>query len=129
MWCEGPGCHDLCIHFSLSGDLFKGAAETGCWICLQNLNSLKSSALSVAGQLVAEVQQALRGNLPSVTLMSEDVTLSPTAACFATLNYLCEDPAPTISINLPVPDIGSRIPEECMAHFRLVVIDMMLYST
>ena len=100
-----------------SGDLFKGAAETGCWICLQNLNSLKPSALSVAGQLVAEVQQALRANLPSVTLMSEDVTLSPSAACFSTLNYLSEE-QPLAGINLPVPDIGSKIPEECIAHFR-----------
>nr|XP_018669150.1 dynein heavy chain 9, axonemal [Ciona intestinalis] len=115
-------CTQSVDHYML-GDLFKGLAETGCWMCLSRFDSLSAPVLSVAGQLAAEVQKALRGGKPSITLMSEEVTLSPTAACFITLDGAKEPQKLKTGfksmLNVAVPTMLA-LPEECSTYFRTV---------
>ncbi|CAK8694749.1 unnamed protein product [Clavelina lepadiformis] len=109
-------CTQAVDHFML-GDLFKGIAETGCWICLQNLDTLKPSVLSVTGQLAAEVHRALIASKPSIILMSEEVSLSPHAACFVTL---CGSKKHTQGLNESVLSAAIQLPEECRSNFRVI---------
>nr|CAB3238693.1 dynein heavy chain 8, axonemal-like [Phallusia mammillata] len=112
-------CTQSMDHFML-GDLFKGIAETGCWICLQRFNTLRNSLLSVAGQLASEVQKALRAGKSSITLMSEDIDLSPTAACFVTLDPVPRVPDVRAMLNRSQPSVASSLPEGCVGYFRIV---------
>ena len=104
--------------FCFVGDLFKGVAETGCWICFHHVDTLKPSVLSVAGQLAAEVHQALMSGRPSITLMSEEVTLSPHAATFVTFNSAGRGSLSEKPLNKILPTIGATMPIEFTENFR-----------
>ena len=106
------------MFFDIPGDLFKGVAETGCWVCFHHVDALKPSVLSVAGQLAAEVRQALMSDRPAITLMSEEVTLSPYAASFVTFNSAARGSHEASPLNKIVPSIGAKMPKEFTENFR-----------
>lgn len=82
------------------------------------MDSLKQSVLSVAGQLAAEVRQALMAGRSAITLMSEEVSLSSHAACFVTFNSAAKREKEIISLNEIIPATGVKMPPEFTENFR-----------
>lgn len=104
------------ICYSDSGDLFKGLAETGCWLCMENINTLSLEVLSVATQLIGKVLDALRSGLASLELQGEDVSVVPTAAFFTTLRNKkdeCSD-----KVFMPLQTAVGSLPENFLKKFR-----------
>ena len=108
----------ILTQYLILGDLFKGISETGCWMCLQYVDALRPSVLSVAGQLAAEVHQALMAGRSAITIMSEEVVLSPHAACFVTFNSAPIINNPPNPLNNIANSIPAPLPKEFIDNFR-----------
>lgn len=119
--------------FKVLGDLFKGLAETGCWLCMEHINNLSPGVLSIAAQLIGKVLDALRSGLTSLELQNDDVAIVPSAAFFATLHKNREPCAEKIF--LPLPTTVGGLPESFLKKFRycgpcavLMVSSMLVFK-
>ncbi len=58
----------------------------GAWLCLNQLSLIPPETLSVLSQMLSAIQNAQRGGKAHFHLHSEELQLSPDAACFAVLD-------------------------------------------
>ncbi|XP_033641711.1 dynein beta chain, flagellar outer arm-like [Asterias rubens] len=70
------------------GDIFRGLASTGAWVCLNNLSHIPAPVLSIFSQLLQSFLDALRmGKSATVfPFQTDEVAVNANGACFATLD-------------------------------------------
>nr|XP_039248070.1 LOW QUALITY PROTEIN: dynein beta chain, ciliary-like [Styela clava] len=112
-------CCSASVDHYMLGDLFKGLAETGCWLCLEGMSKLAGGILSVACQLASDVLQALRSGQQSLVLQSEEVAVSPHAAFFATVDY-SEMHFKAPRMFSPYPTATAQLPPNFLKNFRII---------
>jgi dynein heavy chain, axonemal len=119
--CYVVNCSPELDHVSL-GTLITGAAASGAWLCLDELDRLSQATLTVCSLQLAALCTALKAcvqtapglQLADVTIDGETVTLSPACAVLATLQL---QPSTLIS-----SAHASVLPEGLKAQFRPVSV-------
>jgi len=92
--------------------LFKGAASSGMWICINEFNMIQVEVLSVVAQLVQELLEALKAHAETIDLQGSTTILKQQCGIFVTLN----------------PGYGyestHEVPENLRGLFRVIIITM-----
>jgi dynein heavy chain, axonemal len=116
-------CSPELDHTSL-GTLITGAAASGAWLCLDELDRLSQATLTVCSLQLAALCTALKAcaqtapglQLPDVTIDGETVTLSPACAVLATVQLQSR------TLNSSSGVHASVLPEGLKAQFRPVSV-------
>ncbi|CUG03846.1 Hypothetical protein, putative [Bodo saltans] len=74
------------IDFKAMGRIFVGIVKCGAWGCFDEFNRLKVDQLSAISQMIQVIQEALKNNEPSCTLLSRLIDVNPNSGIFVTLN-------------------------------------------
>jgi dynein heavy chain len=68
------------------GDIFKGVASSGAWICFDEFNRLIPEVLSVCTVQFKSVCDGCKSEASTVMIEGDDVRLDPTCGAFITMN-------------------------------------------
>ncbi|CAH1797693.1 unnamed protein product [Owenia fusiformis] len=103
-------------------DIFKGFATTGAWIGLNNLNVLSPAVLSVCAQYLSTVLDAIKAGKANVIISTEEVSLSLTGACFATIETSLKAESGNPEKLLLFNSRLSKLPATILNQFRAIAI-------
>ncbi|XP_076274081.1 dynein cytoplasmic heavy chain beethoven isoform X2 [Rhynchophorus ferrugineus] len=74
------------IDSSSMGRILTGLVKTGAWGCFDEFNRLDEATLSAVSTLIQSIQEALRRDSKTVTLLDREVTIDKHCGVFVTLN-------------------------------------------
>ncbi|KAJ3270644.1 Cytoplasmic dynein 2 heavy chain 1 [Terramyces sp. JEL0728] len=74
------------IDYKSMGRIFVGLVKCGAWGCFDEFNRLEEAVLSAVSQQIQVIQNALKKQEKSVTLLGKTVDLDPNSGIFVTLN-------------------------------------------
>ena len=84
------------------------------------MNQLSAAVISVLSQHLSTVLQALQAGKSTVQLHSQELQLSPDAACFAFIDSSVKVKANNPEKLLLFNSVLSTLPNDLLAHFRTV---------
>ena len=78
------------------GNIFKGAASSGAWVCFDEFNRLIPEVLSVATIQFKAVCDGIAADASRIRIEGDEILLDPTCGCYITMNpgYLGRSPLP-----------------------------------
>ena len=63
-----------------------GIVQSGCWLCVDEINRLEPAVLSLLSEQIAAIQQVLRRGASSMAFLGKEMPVAGNAALFVTLN-------------------------------------------